>query len=96
MALPVYTCEFTGTLMRWAGEGGWVFVAVPAEHAPTATLGWGRTPVQAVVDGHAWATSVWREKSGRTMLAVPKKVRGGKDDGDVVHVRIAYSVEYRP
>ena len=96
MAPPVYRCEFAGDLIRWSGEGAWVFVMVPAEHAPTATLGWGRTPVRAVVDGKAWDTSVWREKTGRTLLAVPKKVRGAKDDGDRVNVRLEYSVIYRP
>jgi hypothetical protein len=37
---------------------------------------------------------VWREKSGRTLLAVPKKVRGDKDEGDVVRVRLEYDIMY--
>ena len=45
---------------------------------------WGRTPVTATVEGHTWKTSVWREKSGRVLLAVPKKVRGAKGHGDRV------------
>jgi hypothetical protein len=77
------------------GEGGWVFAPVPLEHAPGVTVGWGRTPVRASVDGHAWDTSVWREKSGRTLLAVPRKVRGLKDHDDVIAVRLEYSLEYR-
>jgi hypothetical protein len=81
--------------MRIPGDGGWTFAVVPAEHAPTVTVGWGRTPVRATVDGSSWNTSVWREKSGRTLLAVPKKIRGSKDHMDVVNVRIEYSIEYR-
>mgnify|MGYP003331616158 CR=1 FL=1 len=50
---------------------------------------WGRTPVTATVEGHTWKTSVWREKSGRVLLAVPKKVRGAKGHGDRVAVRVA-------
>lgn len=91
---PEYTCEFESTLFRVQGKGGWVFAPVPDEHAPGSTLGWGRTPVRATVDGHSWDTSVWRDKSGRTLLAVPKHIRGTKDDGDVVAVRLAYSVIY--
>ena len=95
MAIPNYEARFESELFRVSGDGGWVFAVVPPEHAPSATLGWGRTPVHATVDGHAWQTSVWREKSGRTLLAVPKRVRGAKDDGDIVGVRLEYSIEYR-
>ncbi|HEX6590070.1 MAG TPA: DUF1905 domain-containing protein [Longimicrobiales bacterium] len=92
---PRYTCTFESTLFRVPGPSGWVFAPVPAEHAPGVTVGWGRTPVTATVDGTTWDTSVWREKSGRTILAVPKRVRGPKDDGDVVDVTLSYGIEYR-
>jgi hypothetical protein len=95
MAIPTYSCDFTSHLIRFPGKGGWVFAPVPAEHAPTTTQGWGRTPVVATVDGMTWNTSVWREKSGRTMLAIPKKVRRENDHDDTVHVRIEYSIVYR-
>ena len=91
---PQYSCRFESTLFRIPGKGGWVFAPVPDEHAPGVTIGWGRTPVHATVDGIAWDTSVWREKSGRTILAVPKHVRGDKDDGDVVDVILSYDVHY--
>ena len=45
---------------------------------------------EATVDGTTWRTSVWREKSGRTLLPVPKRVRGAKGHGDRVRVRIAF------
>jgi hypothetical protein len=92
---PSYVCEFESTIFRIPGKGGWVFAPVPEWHAPTETLGWGRTPVRATVDGVSWDTSVWRNKSGRTLLAVPAKVRGDKEHDDVVSVRLEYSVEYR-
>lgn len=82
--------EFTSVLFRTAGKGGWHFATIPEEHAPTATEGWGRTPVTATVDGHTWETSTWRDKGVRTLLAVPKHVRGTKGDGDAVTVRIVY------
>jgi hypothetical protein len=66
-----YAATFRGKLFRYPGAGGWHFVPVPEKHAPLATHAWGRTPVLAVVGGHEWKTSVWREESGRTLLAVP-------------------------
>ena len=92
---PNYIGEFESTLCRVPGPGGWVFADVPAEHAPVVTVGWGRTPVHATVDGRSWQTSVWRDKSGRTLLAVPKQIRGEKDHLDAVRVRLEYSIAYR-
>ena len=86
-----YTASFRAKLFRYPGAGGWHFAVVPEKHAPLATHAWGRTPVVAVVDDHEWKTSVWREKTGRTLLAVPKKVRGRKGDGDTVRVKLSFS-----
>lgn len=86
-----YGGEFTATLRRIPGKGGWTFAPVPEACAPRVTHGWGRTPVRATVDGVTWETSVWRGRSGETLLAIPKHVRRGKDDGDTVHVAIRFS-----
>lgn len=88
---PRYGGSFTATLFRWSeGKGAWNFVRVPDRLAPSTTQGWGRASVTATVDAVTWATSVWREKSGRTLLAVPKRVRGVKDAGARVRVTIRY------
>ncbi|HEX8243921.1 MAG TPA: DUF1905 domain-containing protein [Longimicrobium sp.] len=87
-----YDVEFSSTLFKYPGNSGWIFVTVPEQHAPSATYAWGRTPVVANVDGYEWKTSVWREKTGRTLLAVPKAARGAKGDGDPVHVRLSFSI----
>ena len=86
-----YRPEFPARLIRYPGKGGWTFALVPPKYAPAVTHGWGRTPVRATVDGHSWQTSVWRGKDGRTLLAVPKKVRGAKGDGDRVRVRLEFN-----
>lgn len=87
-----YQVEFTSTLFRVEGKGGWTFAPVPDHLAPPAKEPWGRTSVVATVDGHTWKTSVWRERSGRTLLAVPKQVRQGKESGDTVHVLLRFSL----
>jgi hypothetical protein len=46
--------------------------------------------VVATVDGETWATSVWRGKDGRSLLAVPKRIRRGKGDGQTVRVTLAF------
>jgi len=77
-------------MFRYPGMGGWTFVEVPERLSPPVTHGWGRTPVHAAVDDHAWETSVWRGKDGRTLLAVPKVARGKKVAGDAVRVRLTF------
>jgi hypothetical protein len=87
-----YEVEFSSTLFRVEGKGGWTFAPVPEELAPPVTEGWGRTPVVATVDGETWKTSVWRERSGRTLLAVPKAIRRGKTHGATVQVRLTFNI----
>lgn len=88
--MPALTTRFTSTLFKVGGKGGWHFAPVPEECAPSAVQAWGRTSVVATVDGRTWKTSVWREKSGRTLLPVPKAVRGGKTEGDTVDVQLEF------
>jgi hypothetical protein len=85
------TVAFEVALWRHPGKGGWHFAPVPAALAPSWSMGWGRTPVVATVDGHTCRTSVWRGRNGRVELAVPRRVRGAKGDGDVVAVRLTYA-----
>ena len=81
--------SFRARLIRWHGQAAWHFVTVPERHAPPPTEGWGRTPARATVDGVTWDTSVWRDtKTQSTLLAVPKRVRGNKKDGDTVAVEL--------
>ena len=82
---------FVAQLFRYPGPGGWHFAPVPEDCAPSTVYAWGRSPVLATVDGHTWRTSVWRDtKTNRTLLAVPKRVRGAKGDGDMVQVRLEF------
>lgn len=79
---------FDGELVGWDGPAAWHFVTVPDEHAPDFAGAFGRVPVIATVDGQRWPTGVWHDKSAGWLLAVPKKIRRGKSDGEVVTVSI--------
>lgn len=89
--MATFTTQFTATLFRYPGKGGWTFAPVPKRCAPSTKAAWGRTSVEASVDGRTWRTSVWREKSGRTLLPVPKSIRGLKEDGDRVTVVLRFN-----
>ncbi len=89
-AEPSHRGPFRTTLARVPGKGGWVYVRVPKRLAPPITRAWGRTPVEVVVDGVTWTTSVWRAKDGSGFLPVPKRVRRTKDEGDRVTVEFTF------
>lgn len=84
--------QFRAQLWRYPGPGGWIFVTLPADAGLPVTGAFGRTPVRATVDGKTWATSVWRTASGDVLLAVPKKVRAGKEPPAEVEVRVVFDV----
>jgi hypothetical protein len=82
---------FTAILFRYPGKGGWHFAPVPAAKAPSVRHAWGRSPVRATVDGKSWATSVWWDsQSKRTLLAVPKRMRQEKGEGDRIRVILEF------
>jgi len=84
--------EFWSQLFTIPGKGGWTFATVPEEYAPSGKRSWGRFSVRATVDGQSWDTSVWRSKDGKTLLPIPKRIRGEKTDGDRVRVRLTFGL----
>ncbi|MCU0647383.1 MAG: DUF1905 domain-containing protein [Gemmatimonadaceae bacterium] len=90
--MPSSRTRFTAVLFTMPGKGGWTFAEVPARHAPPVQHGWGRTSVVATVNGTPWRTSVWRGRNGRTLLPVPKAVRGSLGHGDRVRVTLRFNL----
>jgi hypothetical protein len=85
---------FSTTLFRYKGKAAWFFATIPKSMAPKPTHPWGRTPVTATVDGVTWRTSLWRDaKSSGSLLAVPRKLRGTKGDGDRVTVTLEFELD---
>jgi hypothetical protein len=90
----------TAPLWIWSGEGGsWHFVTIPAEEAVEIRLeaaasgvrrGFGSVRVAASINGVAWKTSVFPQKSGGYLLPVKASVRrdAGIAADDVVTVSL--------
>jgi|SRR5215213_8016178 hypothetical protein len=88
----------TSPLWLWAGEGGsWHFITIPPEQAVEIRLesaasgirrGFGSVRVTAQVNGVAWTTSVFPQKSGGYLLPVKAAVRrdAGIAAGDEVTI----------
>jgi len=64
----------------------WTVAPLPDSIPIEAVSSFGRTPVIASVEGREWSTSLWTDKSGKTMIALPKKVRGYLMPGDTVEI----------
>ena len=88
----------TAPLWLWTGEGGsWHFVTVPEKQSGELRAeslvrrgGFGSVKVEATINGVAWRTSVFPQKSGGYVLPVKKEVRcrAGIAAGDDVTVSI--------
>lgn len=68
----------------------WTIAPLPKDFIIEAVHPFGRTPVIATLNSKSWSTSLWIEKSGETMIAVPKKVRGNLKEGDEVEIAFVY------
>jgi hypothetical protein len=71
----------TAKLWLWSG-GRWHFLTVPEDrcdeirvHSLLARGGFGSVRVEAKINGVAWRTSVFPQKSGGYLLPVKKEVR---------------------
>ncbi len=90
----------TGPLWLWSGEGGsWHFLTIPPAESVEIRLesaasgirrGFGSVRVNARINGVAWKTSVFPQKSGGYLLPVKAAVRrdAGIAAGDAVTVSI--------
>lgn len=82
--------RFSAILKKLAS---WRVAPLPKAFVIEAVHPFGRTPVIATLNGKEWHTSLWTEKDGNTMIAIPKKVRGHLDEGDEVEVSFIYDYE---
>ncbi len=88
----------TAPIWLWSeGQGSWHFLTVPAEEADEIRLesaasgvrrGFGSVRVEARINGVAWRTSIFPQKSGGYILPIKSAVRrdAGIAAGDEVTV----------
>ena len=88
---------FSGELIHWRGPSPFHFIALPQAEAGEiksvanlVTYGWGVIPVEAVIDGVEFTTSLF-PRNGGYLLPVKDRVRLvlGLELGDVVEVELA-------
>lgn len=93
---PLADIAFVGEVIEWRGPAPFFFVAVPAEQvaevryaARSASYGWGVVPVEAVVNGTRFRTSLFPQDDGY-LLPLKAAVRTASivDLGEVVRVQI--------
>ena len=90
MSTKNQTHTFTSTLQKLQS---WTIAPLPKDFIIEAVHPFGRTPVIATINGRSWNTSLWTEKSGDTMIALPKKVRAKLEAGDEVEISFVYDYE---
>jgi hypothetical protein len=89
----------TGPVWLWSGSGGsWHFLTVPEEdsdeiraHGLVHRSGFGSVKVEARVNGVAWRTSVFPQKSGGYILPVKASVR--REAGIAAGDQVSFEVE---
>lgn len=91
--------QVTGPLWLWSGgQGSWHFLTVPEEqsdeiraHGLAHRGGFGSVRVEARVNGVAWRTSVFPQKSGGYILPVKASVR--RDAGMAAGDEVSFELE---
>lgn len=80
--------EFTATMERTEGKGGWTYVVWPESQKFLGTRGLAK--VRATADGHPFESSFMAMGDGKQMLPLAAAVRKaiGKEAGDTVKIQL--------
>ena len=71
----------------------WTIAPLPKNFKIQAVHAFGRTPIIATTNKNTWSTSLWTEKSGITMIAIPKKVRAGIEAPSFIDISFVYDYD---
>ena len=69
---------FKGTVQKFPGSGGWVYVAVPTKYTKelkTRRRAWGMYPITAHVGKTSWKTKLMMKKGGDFFVALKTTIR---------------------
>ncbi len=74
--------SFVGTVQKFSGPGGWVYIAVPIKHTiklKQKRRAWGMYPITARVRKTSWKTKLMMKKGGDFFVALKASVRSKED-----------------
>lgn len=81
---------FKSTLIKLQS---WYIAPLPNNIDIEAVHCFGRTPVIAKVNNKTWNTSIWTQKDGITMIAIPKKVRDKLIEGEEIEIHFEFDYD---
>ena len=90
--------EFTATPWKYAGQGGWYFVSLPAEMSAEIREnlkwqeeGWGRLKAKAKTGKSEWQTAIWFDTKHMSYL-LPLKAEVRKKENITANQEISITI----
>ena len=87
---------FKGTIQKFPGSGGWVYVAVPkkyTEELKRRRRAWGMYPITAHVGDTIWKTKLMMKKGGDFFVALKATVRSKEKIAVGDRVAVSFTLE---
>lgn len=88
--------SFIGTVQKFLGPSGWVYVAVPKKYTPKLKLrrrAWGMYPITAHVKKTSWKTKLMMKKGGDFFIALKTSVRNKENIAVGNRVTVSFKLE---
>ncbi len=88
--------SFNGTVQKFPGSGGWVYVAVPKKYTKELKQrrrAWGMYPITAHVGKASWKTKLMMKKGGDFFVALKAMVRNREQIAVGDLITVAFKLE---
>jgi hypothetical protein len=93
--------SFATSIIEWRGPAPFFYAPIPAEHvdavrhaAKLASYGWGVVPVEAVINGAKFSTSLFPKDGGYLLpIKADARKRAGVTMGDTISVTMTIGVK---
>ena len=88
--------SFKGTVQKFPGKGGWVYVPVPAKHKAylqQQRRAWGMYPITAHVGKTSWQTKLMMKKGSDFFVALNVAIRNKEKISVGDSITISFKLE---
>ncbi len=88
--------SFIGTVQKFPGSGGWVYVAVPQKYTKKLKeqrKAWGMYPITAHVGKTSWKTKLMMKKGGDFFVALKATIRNREKIAIGDRITVAFRLE---